>query len=153
VGGWPTPRPWRFIPRNCPRYPLHRRLGGPQVWSAQVQKILAPPGFDPRTVQPVASPTAIYLPAVVWVILGDGRSVDLAVASNPSLGSVPDLTRVHGCYFVPPFWSPSDNRMGLSVVVFIICIETCLKRNLNVTKVCLSSKLSVLRSVVSRIET
>ena len=37
------------------RYPLYRRLGGPQGRSGQVRKISRPPGFDPRTVQPVAS--------------------------------------------------------------------------------------------------
>ena len=37
------------------RYPLYRRLGGPQGRSGQVRKISPPPGFDPRTVQPVAS--------------------------------------------------------------------------------------------------
>ena len=103
VGGWSTPCPWRFIPRNCTRCPLHKRLGGPRVWSAQVQKILAPPGFDPRTVQPVARPATIYLPTVLWVVLGDGRSVDLAVTSIPSVGSAPDLTRGHGCSLFFPF--------------------------------------------------
>jgi hypothetical protein len=34
---------------------LYRRLGGPQGRSGQVRKISHPPGFDPRTVQPVAS--------------------------------------------------------------------------------------------------
>ena len=37
------------------RYPLYRRLGGPQRPSGQVQKISPPPGFDPRIIQPVAS--------------------------------------------------------------------------------------------------
>ena len=36
-------------------YPLYRRLGGPQGQSGQVQKISPPPGFDPRTVWPLAS--------------------------------------------------------------------------------------------------
>jgi hypothetical protein len=36
------------------RYPLYRRLGGPQGRSGQVRKISPPPGFDPRTAQPVA---------------------------------------------------------------------------------------------------
>jgi len=36
-------------------YPLYRRLGGPQGWSGQVQKILTPAEFDPWTVQPIAS--------------------------------------------------------------------------------------------------
>jgi hypothetical protein len=37
------------------RYPLYRRLGGPHGRSGQGQKISPPPGFDPWTVQPVAS--------------------------------------------------------------------------------------------------
>ena len=36
-------------------YPLYRRLGGPQGRSGRVRKISPPTGFDPRTVQPVAS--------------------------------------------------------------------------------------------------
>jgi hypothetical protein len=37
------------------RYPLYRRVGGLQGRSGQVRKISPPKGFDPRTVQPVAS--------------------------------------------------------------------------------------------------
>jgi len=37
------------------RYPLYRRLGGPQVRSERVQKISPPQRCDPRTIQPVAS--------------------------------------------------------------------------------------------------
>ena len=48
-----TPRPL-FTPRKT-RYPLSRRLGGPQGRSGQVRKISPPLGFDPRTVQPVTS--------------------------------------------------------------------------------------------------
>ena len=48
-------RPGRSLPPGKTRYPLYRRLGGPQSRSGQVQKISPPPGFDPRTVQPVAS--------------------------------------------------------------------------------------------------
>jgi len=43
------------LPQGKTRYPLYRRLGGPQGRSGQVRKISPPPGFDPRTVQPVAS--------------------------------------------------------------------------------------------------
>ena len=32
-----------------------RRLGGPRDRSGRVRKISPPPGFDPRTLQPVAS--------------------------------------------------------------------------------------------------
>jgi hypothetical protein len=43
------------LPPGKTRYPLYRRLGGPQGRSGQMRKISPPPGFDPRTVQPVAS--------------------------------------------------------------------------------------------------
>ena len=43
------------LPPGKTWYPLYRRLGGPQGRSGQVQKISPPPGFDPRTVQPVVS--------------------------------------------------------------------------------------------------
>jgi rRNA maturation protein Nop10 len=54
-GGWSTPRPGRLTPGKETRYALYRRLGGPQGRSGRVRKISTPPGFDPRTVQPVAS--------------------------------------------------------------------------------------------------
>ena len=47
--------PGRSLPPGKTRYPLYRRLGGPQGRSGQVRKISPPPGFDPRTFQPVAS--------------------------------------------------------------------------------------------------
>ena len=37
------------------RYPLYRRMSGPQGRSGLMRKISPPQGFDPRTVQPVAS--------------------------------------------------------------------------------------------------
>ena len=43
------------LPPGKTRYPLYRRRGGPQGRSGRVRKISSPPGFDPRTVQPVAS--------------------------------------------------------------------------------------------------
>ena len=48
-----TPRP--LYPRKETRYPLYIRLGGPQGRSGGLRKISPAPGFDPRTVQPVAS--------------------------------------------------------------------------------------------------
>ena len=42
------------LPPGKTRNPLYRRLSGPQGRSGQVRKISPPPGFDPRTVQPVA---------------------------------------------------------------------------------------------------
>ena len=43
------------LPPGKTRYPLYRRLGGPQSQPGRVRKISPPPEFDPRTVQPVAS--------------------------------------------------------------------------------------------------
>ena len=43
------------LPPGKMRYPLYKRLGGPQGRSGRVRKLSTPPGFDPRTVQPVVS--------------------------------------------------------------------------------------------------
>ena len=69
-GVWSTPLPGR-LPLGKTRYPLYRRLGGPQSRSRQVRKISSPPGFDPRTVQPVASrytDCAIPVPILRWIL-------------------------------------------------------------------------------------
>jgi hypothetical protein len=58
-GGISAPLPGRITPGNT-RYPLYRRLGGHQGRSGRVQNISPPPGFDPRTVQPVASPYTVF---------------------------------------------------------------------------------------------
>jgi hypothetical protein len=55
MGEWSMRRPGRFTPRKETRYPLHKKLGEPQGRSGQVRKGSTPPGFDTRTVQPVAS--------------------------------------------------------------------------------------------------
>ena len=43
------------LPPGKTRYPLYRRLGGPQSRSRQVRKTWPPQEVDPRIVQPVAS--------------------------------------------------------------------------------------------------
>ena len=55
------------LPPGKTRYPLYRRLDRPQGRSGRVRKISPPPGFDPWTVQPVAS-----------------RFADLAIPANCS---------------------------------------------------------------------
>jgi hypothetical protein len=54
-------RPGRSLPPGETRYPLYRRLGGPQGRSGQVRKISPPPEFDPRpsSPSPVAIPTEL----------------------------------------------------------------------------------------------
>jgi len=53
--GWSRQRPGRITPWKETRYTLYRRLGGPQGRYGRVRKTSPPPGFDPRTDQPVAS--------------------------------------------------------------------------------------------------
>jgi len=43
------------LPPGKTQYPLYRRLGGPQGWSGEIQKMWPPPGFNPWTVQPIVS--------------------------------------------------------------------------------------------------
>jgi hypothetical protein len=54
---WSASRPGRFTLRgNCPRYPLDRRLGGPQSRSGHYgeEKNLTPAGNRTPVVQPIA---------------------------------------------------------------------------------------------------
>ena len=60
--GWEVsvkPRP--LFTSGKTRYPLYRRLGGPQGWSVQVRKFSPPMGFNPRTVLPTASRYTAYV--------------------------------------------------------------------------------------------
>jgi hypothetical protein len=52
-GEWSTPRPGRTLPPGKTRYPLYRRLGGPQGRCGQAEN-LVPTGIRSRTIQPVA---------------------------------------------------------------------------------------------------
>jgi hypothetical protein len=54
VGEGSASRPGRSLSPGKIRYPLYRRLVGPQGRSGQVRKISPPPEFDPRTVQILA---------------------------------------------------------------------------------------------------
>ena len=53
------------LPPEKTWHPLYRRLGGPQGRSGQGRKISPSPGFDTRTVHPVASRYAIPIPICV----------------------------------------------------------------------------------------
>ena len=78
-------RPGRILPPEKTRYPLYRRLGGPQGRSGLVRKISPPPGFDPRTVQPVGSRYTDYatrlLPLYIKTII-IYRSSDVTSLDN-----------------------------------------------------------------------
>jgi len=51
-GEWSAARPGRTLPPGKTRYPLYRRLGGPQGRSGRTEN-LVPAGIRSRTVQPV----------------------------------------------------------------------------------------------------
>jgi hypothetical protein len=75
------------LPPRKTRYPLYRRLGGPQGSSERVRKISPPPGFDPRTVQPVIS--RYVATAVVRLISEDDKGrLKLENACYPSVQNI-----------------------------------------------------------------
>ena len=71
------------LPPGKTRYALYRRLGGLQGRSGRVRKILPPPGFDPRTVQPVAT-----------------RYTDWAIAAHKSYTQLPKLLCIYSTYII-----------------------------------------------------
>ena len=82
--GWGSgSRPGRSLPPGKTRYSLYRRLVGPQGLSGQVRKISPLPGFDPRTVQPVANRCTDYAtrPTLThWTYIYRMRQEDKSVA-------------------------------------------------------------------------
>jgi len=95
VGEWSAARPGRTLPPGKTRYPLYRRLGGPQGRSGRAE-ILVSTGIRSRTVQPVVSRytdwatrrthppthtnthTHIYIYFIYLFICGPGSSDGLA---------------------------------------------------------------------------
>jgi len=68
--GWVVKATTRTLPPEKTSYLLCRRLDGPQDQSWRVQNISSPQGFDPRTVQPVASRyTDWAIPARLYPVL------------------------------------------------------------------------------------
>ena len=97
------------LPPGKTRYPLYRSLGRPQGRSGRLRKISPPPGFDPRTVQPVASrytdcaiPATLngyrdYLPGVKRPGHGyDSSPLFSAEVKNEWCYTFPPLVCVHG---------------------------------------------------------
>ena len=54
-GGWSAPRTGRFTPRKDPVPILCEAKWAPWPAWTGMENLTSPPGFDPRTVQPVAS--------------------------------------------------------------------------------------------------
>jgi hypothetical protein len=82
-------RPGRSLHPGKTRYPLYRRVGGPQGRFGQVRKISPPPGFDPRIVQPVDSrytdyatrPTEAHWPYYIYICDLSGSTIFLHIMS------------------------------------------------------------------------
>ena len=53
-GEWSAAGPGHILPPGKTRYPLYRRLGGPQGRSGRAENI-TPMWFHPRTIQPIVS--------------------------------------------------------------------------------------------------
>ena len=69
-GEWSAARPGRTLPPEKTRYPLYRRLSGPQGRSGRAEN-LAAPEFDPRTVQPVVSRYTDWATCLIkiWIVV------------------------------------------------------------------------------------
>jgi hypothetical protein len=63
------------LPMGKTRYPLYKRLGGPQGLSGRVRKISSLPEFDPRTAQPVTSRYTDYAIPTHGLFIGKSESV------------------------------------------------------------------------------
>jgi hypothetical protein len=64
-GEWSAVRPGRTLPPGKSRYPLYEKLGGSHGQSGRAEN-LTPPGFDPRTVQPV--PHSLIRSLEYWLL-------------------------------------------------------------------------------------
>ena len=104
-GEWSAARPGRTLLPGKARYPLYRRLGGPQGRSGRAEN-LAPPGFDPRTVQPQvsrytdwATRVCMYVCMYVYTRTQIDRSINASIHTqestwNPNSNTLePDLRR------------------------------------------------------------
>ena len=89
------------VPPGKTRYPFNRRLGGPQGRSERVQKNIASPGFDLRTVQPLAIPYTNYaIPALQHFLIHYLKDHILFAIKNRYTISFQDSTYIS--YFSNP---------------------------------------------------
>jgi len=125
-GEWSAARLAILYPWERPRYPLYRRLDGPQGRSGRAEN-LAPSGFDPRTVQPiVAIPTelpgrtlknnskekSIGSLFICWISLVTSRRLAYRVKSSPLTSMLARSSERGLCVVHSRF----EDRMGASHV-------------------------------------
>jgi hypothetical protein len=107
-------RPGRFLPPGKMRYPLYSRLVGPQGRSGRVRKISPTPGFDPRTVQPVASRYTDYADTFV---AGEQRNSPILF-----LNSTLDKSEWSRLPLPPPYpsWASPQHPLTCEVPILFI---------------------------------
>ena len=119
------------LPPGKTRYPLYRRLGGPQGRSGQVRKISPPKGFDPRTVQPVASR---YTDCVVPAHF---RSSYRSRIVEVNLKEANTTTRI------AVYWDVIYFSFGIYYQRFREALRVCLHFSTRKTKAASSSEMSI----------
>jgi hypothetical protein len=118
------------LPPVKTRYPLYWRLGGPQGQSGRVRKVSLSPGFDPRTVQPVASRYTDWAIAAPQTLqMHDDNLMMILMQENESGQILWDILAVSGglggnfgesfgqdrpCAGRGPKWSPHEWRTKVS---------------------------------------
>ena len=110
-------RPGRSLPPGKTRYPLYRRLGGPQGQSGQIRKISPPPGFDSRTVHSVASrytDWATWPSFNCWLVINSSFIRDIIIDFSWS------KTR-------SVIQSSEGSRLWTAFQYFIITVASCLE--------------------------
>ena len=95
------------LPPGKIRYPLYRRLGGPQGRSGRVRKISPPPGFDPRT---------FHLAASCYT-----GSATLAPSKSSVLCS---LAAVRPVDYIWASWNPYISHTHVSLIYFDMIIPS-----------------------------
>ena len=110
--------PAALYPPGKTRYPLYGRLGGPQGRSEQVRKILPPPGFDPRTVQPVASRYTDWATRLFSGYRGYFRWGAASLWNWLSLTASADVKSVWSCTSATPLWPHGMDRENYTVYLY-----------------------------------
>ena len=87
-GEWSAARPGRILPPGKTRYPLYRRLGGPQGRSGRAENHV-PTGIRSRTVQPLVSLYTDWAtrPTIYHLYLLLTNKLTKPIEQNPSLRS------------------------------------------------------------------
>jgi hypothetical protein len=98
------------LPAVKTRYPSYRRLGGLMGRSGRVRKISPPPGFNPRTVQPVAFCYTDWVLSAHKIYTGGQSNMHVVVLKAL------DIYSSHYIYLKKPYkkWKPGPRKCANS---------------------------------------